>query len=313
MNPVSRPSVRGAFESVRGHVGTRFGMAGALWATVPVAIILMLAWWLGGAAGWRQGSATPLILDGLALVAVAILVASLLRIRRRWLDEARVAATMEEASGLARRRGARLTRALPFGPGRRFGRAGAPCEARVAGRLTFPASVLAGSLHRRSGRWMRLGAGALVVASVPVISAWVASPERSRRAWSGLAAPFGVMASPRYAPLVVRPGDVEVSRGSDVTIEVETMGRLEVTLHSRAPGDVPRADTRHVAGGVASFRFNAVETAFEYWASSPDGSTSERYRITPVDPLFVADLTLELTFPPTPAATRRSIGELHRR
>ena len=298
MTPAPRSSVRGVFEAVRGHVGTRFGMAGALWATVPVAIILTLAWWLAGAAGWRQGSAAPLILDGLAIVAVASLVASLLRIRRRWLAEARVAETMEEAAGLARgmvRGSLQLSRSVPPGVSAALARR---AEARVAGRLTSPASVLAGSLHRRSGRWMRLGAGALVLASVPVISAWVASPERSRQAWSGLAAPFGVMASPRYAPLVVRPGDIEISRGSDVTIEVETLGRLEVTLHSRAPGDVPRADTRQVAGAVASFQFNAVETAFEYWASAPDGNTSERYRVTPVDPLFVADLTLELTFPP---------------
>lgn len=298
MNPAPRQSVRGAFEAVRGHVGTRFGMAGALWATVPVAVTLMLAWWLGGATGWRQGSATPLVLDGITVAAVAVLIASLMRIRRRWLDEAGVAASMEEAAGLARgvvRGSLELSRSVPPGVSPALARR---AEARVARRLTPPASVLAGSLHRRSGRWMRLGAGAVVVASVPVISAWVASPERSRRAWSGLAAPFGVMASPRFAPLVVRPGDVEVSRGSDVAIEVEAMGRLEVTLHSRAPGDVPRADTREVGDGVASFRFNAIETAFEYWASAPDGSTSERYRVTPVDPLFVADLTLELTFPP---------------
>ena len=51
MSPAARPSVRGAFEAVRGHVGTRFGMAGVLWATVPVAVTLMLAWWLGGRRG----------------------------------------------------------------------------------------------------------------------------------------------------------------------------------------------------------------------------------------------------------------------
>ena len=298
MNPAPGRTVRGVFEAVRGHVGTRFGMAGALWATVPVAVTLVLAWWLGGAAGWRQGSATPLLLDGMALAAIATLVAAMVRIRRRWLEEARVAATMEDAAGLARgvvRGSLELSRSVPPGVSAALARR---AEARVAGRLTSPAAVLAGSLHRRSGRWMRLGAGALVLASVPVISAWVGSPERSRRAWAGLAAPFGVMASPRFAPLLVRPGDIEVARGSDVTIEVEAAGRLEVTLHSRAPGEVPRADTREAGDGVVPFRFNAVETAFEYWASSPDGSTSERYRVTPVDPLFVADLTLELTFPP---------------
>ena len=274
-------------------------MAGALWATVPVAVTLVVAWWLGGAAGWRQGSATPLLLDGMAVGAVAVLVASMLRVRRRWLDEAVVAATMEEASGLARgvvRGTLELSRSVPPNVSGALARR---AEARVAGRLAAPAPVLSGSLHRRSGRWMRLGAGALVVASVPVISAWVVSPERSRRAWSGLAAPFGVMASPRLAPLVVRPGDTEVARGSDVTIEVHAAGRLSVTLHSRAAGDVPRADTREIGDdGVALFRFNAVEAAFEYWASDPDGSVSERYRVTPVDPLFVADLILELVFPP---------------
>ena len=284
---------------MRGHVGTRFGMAGALWATVPVAVTLVVAWWLGGAGGWRQGSAAPLVLDGVAAGAVAVMIASILRARRRWLDEAIVAAAMEEAAGLARgavRGSLELSRSVPPNVSGALARR---AEARVAGRLASPAPVLAGSLHRRSGRWMRLGALALVLASVPVISAWVASPERSRRAWSGLAAPFGVMASPSFAPLVVRPGDTEVARGSDMTIEVQATGRLEVTLHSRAPGDVPRAATREVGGdGLASFRFNAVDAAFDYWASAPDGSVSERYRVTPVDPLFVADLILELTFPP---------------
>ncbi len=282
---------------MRGHVGARFGMAGVLWAAVPVAVALGAAWWLGGAAGWRQGSATPLVLDGIAIAAIAVLAAALLRVRRRWLDEAVIAAAMEEAAGLARgavRGSLELSRSVPPGASPALARR---AETRVARRLASPPAVLAGRLHRRSGRWMRLGAAALAAASVPAISAWVASPERSRLAWSGLAAPFGVMASPRYAPLVVRPGDVEVPRGSDVTVEVEAEGRRRVTLHSRAPGDVPRAAERTVDDGTASFRFEAVETPFEYWAST-DGSASARYRVTPVDPLFVADLTLELAFPP---------------
>lgn len=290
--------MRGVYEAVRGHVGARFGVAGALWATIPVAVTLMVAWWLGGAAGWRQGSFTPLVLDGLGGVAVAALVAVTLWVRRRWLDEARVSSTMEDAAGLARgvvRGSLELSRSLPAGVSAALARR---AEARVAGRLARPSAVLAGALHRRSGHWMRLGAGALLVASLPVISAWVVSPERSRRAWSGLAAPFSVMANPRFAPLEVRPGDIEVSRGSGVRIEVVAGGRLEVTLHSRAAGDVPRADTREVVAGTASFQVNGVEAAFEYWASAPDGSISERYTVTPVDPLFVADLTLELTFPP---------------
>lgn len=290
--------MRGAFEAVRGHVGARFGVAGALWGTVPVAVTLVFAWWLGGTGGWRQGSIVPLVLDGAGGVAVAALVVFTLWVRRRCLDEARVAATMEDAAGLAPglvRGSLQLSRSLPPGVSVALARR---AEARVARRLTTPPAVLAGSLHRRSGRWIRLGAGALVMASVPVISAWVSSPERSQRAWSGLATPFGVMTSPRFAPLVVRPGDIEVSRGSDVHIDVDAAGRLEVTLHSRAAGDVPRADSREVVDGTASFYVNSVEAAFEYWASTPDGSVSERYTVTPVDPLFVADLTLELTFPP---------------
>ena len=290
--------MRGAFEAVRGHVGTRFGVAGALWAIVPVAVILVVAWWLGGNGGWRQGSIAPLMLDGLGGAVIAGLVVLTFRVRRRWLDESRVAATMEDAAGLARgtvRGSLQLSRSLPPGVSPALARR---AEARVASRLTPPSAVLAGSLHRRSGRWIRLGAGALVLASVPVISAWVTSPERSRRAWSGLAAPFGVMANAGFTPLAVRPGNIEVSRGSDVRIEVDAGGRLEATLHSRAAGDVPRSDTREVTDGVASFHVIGVETTFEYWASTPDGSTSERYTVTPVDPLFVADLTLELTFPP---------------
>ena len=50
--------------------------------------------------------------------------------------------------------------------------------------------------------------------------------------------------------------------------------------------------------GAARFQFEAVGSTIEYAAATADGARSVRYRITPVDPLLVSDVTLELSFPP---------------
>ena len=298
MSAVDRRTVRGVFESVRGYLVRRVGLAAALWGTVPVAATLMLAWALSGGSGWSQGSWMPFALDLMVLVGAGALAWYWIRGRRHWLAESRVASTIEDSAGLARGvvlGSLELARSIPPGVSTALAQ---QAEGAVARRLTGSRAGLAGALHEQSGRWIRRGLGTLGVMGIAVVAAAVLTPERSRVAWAGLATPFKVMAQPYLPPLVVEPGSVEILRGESLLIEVEAPGRTEVTLHSRAAGDVPRSTTREALDTRASFAFPAVMVEFEYWATAPDGASSERYTVTPVDPLFLADLTVELTFPP---------------
>lgn len=298
MSAMDRRTVRSVYDSVRGYLVRRVGLAAALWVVVPVAVALVFAWVLSGGSGWRQGSWTPLVLDIMVLVGAGAMVWYWIRGRGRWLAEARVASTIEDSAGLARGvvlGSLELARSIPHGVSQALAH---QAEGSVARRLTGSRAGLAGALREESGRWIRRGMGTLAVMGIAVVAAAVLTPERSRVAWAGLATPFKVMAQPYLPPLVVEPGNVEILRGESLLIEVEAPGRTEITLHSRAAGDVPRSATRDAIDTRTSFAFPAVMVELEYWATAPDGASSERYTVTPVDPLFLADLTVELTFPP---------------
>ncbi|NIP79775.1 MAG: hypothetical protein GWM90_11365, partial [Gemmatimonadetes bacterium] len=58
----------------------------------------------------------------------------------------------------------------------------------------------------------------------------VLQPARTARVWAGVASPLATMVDPVLPPLVVTPGDVEVLRGTDVSVEVGAEGRAQVLL-----------------------------------------------------------------------------------
>ena len=291
-------SVAAAVARVRGHLARRVRLAAVLWAAAAVAGVLVLAWLVAGPEGWAQGTPAPLLLDALALGLAAAAAAAAWAAPRRWLGESRVARAMEEASGLdaGSVEGAlQLSRSLPPGVSASLAAYG---EGRVARRLDGPDARLAGGLGVAAGRWVRRGtAGLALLAPVAVLMA-VASPERATGAWRGLGSPLGLLTRPVLPPLEVTPGDVEVLRGRPLDVTVRAPGRSEVTFSWRAAGDVPGERTVATAGGGARFRFDEVSAEIVYRVSAPDGARSREFRITPVDPLLVSDLTLELTFPP---------------
>ncbi len=297
MTPLAEPrGVPAAVQGVRAHLRRRAALAAALGGGVGIGGVLALAWVLAGSGGWAQGTPAPLLLD-VALVAILSALAGWVGGDRHRLADARVARSMEASAGLAEGtvEGAlQLARAVPAGVS---GSLAALAERGVAARLDQPPARLAGALgadaHRRSRR-----AGALLAVAAPLVALLlVAAPARSMGAWAGLGRPLRLLARPTLPPLEVSPGDAEVLRGSPLTVTVRAPGRAEVTLHWQAAGDVARTRTMAAEDSEARFVFDAVNSSTEYAATTADGAESARYRLTPVDPLLISDVSIELAFP----------------
>ncbi|MEX0979800.1 MAG: hypothetical protein WDZ89_01825 [Gemmatimonadota bacterium] len=286
---------------VRRYIGRRALLATVLWMGAAAGSLLILAWLLAGPDGWSQGSRIPLLLDVGVVAIVAAAVGFLFRTRRRWLREGTVGASMESAAGLAAGSVVgtlELARAVPAGASVSLARAGERAVVRRLEERGGSPRALSGAMGARSDHWIRMGGRTLaVVVPLVALAGWLA-PQRAWVAWSGLAVPFHLLAAPTFPALVLQPGDVAVERGAPLDVAVEAAGRAEVTLHWQIAGDVPRSHPSAVEGGRADFSFGSVGAPLQYWATAPDGARTARYIVTPVDPLFLSDLTVELAFPP---------------
>lgn len=298
MSPAST-RLEGRVGSVADHLRRRLGLATGTWLLAGVALVLVAAWLLVGPDGWREGSDVPFVLDltALALASAALLVFR--RVSRIRLSEPRVASTMERAAGVRTgvlRGSLELQRSMPAG---------------VSGSLAQRAAIgvlrdlegrddreLAGGLGRTLTGWMRRGAWVAVSVGVvfAALAAW--APDRARAALDGLASPVSTMVDPVLPALVVAPGNVEVQRGTDVEVAVSAAARERVMLDHQAAGDVARVDSLTVDEGRASHTFRTVSATIEYSVRDLEGNETGTYRIVPVDPLFVSDMTLEVTYPP---------------
>ena len=283
---------------VRRHLSRGTAHAIALWVGSGVALLLAGAWLAVGPDGWRPGSNTPLLLDGLMALGVVGGVVAFRRGVRRWFDEVPLARAIERAAGMGPgivRGSLELLRGVPDGvSGSLADRAVARTATGLAGRA--PAE-LAGELGRGVALWTQRGMIAASLAAVALVALGVAGPDRAARAWAGVASPFATMADPVPAPIRVVPGDVEVMRGTDVRVEVDAQGRLAVELAWQAAGDVAYTQRLDLVGGRASYIFEAVTAATEYRVETEDGSGTQTFTITPIDPLFVSDLVIEVEYP----------------
>ncbi|MSR36322.1 MAG: hypothetical protein EXR95_06725 [Gemmatimonadetes bacterium] len=288
--------VPAAVARVRAHLARRaFATAGLLGAVAAVAV-LALAWWIAGPAGWAQGTATPLLLDA-ALVSIAAALWLWVRAARRGLADARLARAMETSAGLdagAVEGALQLARAVPNGVSRSLA---VLAERGVAARLDRPDRELSGPLGETAGRWTRRAVTLLALTAPVLVLLLAAAPARSMSAWSGLGRPLRLLARANLPPLEVSPGDAEVPRGAPFAVTVRAPGRTQVTIRWHAAGDVSRSQTITAEGDSARFEFAAVNGAIEYSAAALDGASSATYRLTPVDPLLVSDVTVELSFP----------------
>jgi len=280
------------------HLRRGAARAAVLWVGSGVALLLLAAWLAVGSEGWRQGSNTPVLLDGLMLLWTVVGVLGFRAGARRWFAEVPLARSIERAAGMSSgtvRGSLELMRELPEGVSGSLVEWGV---ARTAGGLAGrPAEDLAGDLGRTVALWTRRGMIAAAVAAVAVVTLGIAGPDRTARAWAGVASPFTTMVDPVPAPILVVPGDVEVMRGTDVRVEVDAQGRLSVDLAWQAAGDVAHAEQLDLVGGRASYIFEAVSAATEYRVETEDGAGTRTFTIVPIDPLFVSDLVVEVEYP----------------
>ncbi|MEX2466797.1 MAG: hypothetical protein WD995_07795 [Gemmatimonadota bacterium] len=286
-------------EAVRRHLRRRSAFAAGTWAATGLAIIWVVAWIFAGQDGWRSGSAVPAILD-LAIVLWFALGVYLFRwLIDDWLDEARLSRAMEGAASLREgevRGSLELVRQLPVGVSSSLVKRAAARA--VAGLQPYRDPELSGDLGRAVALWTRRGWGALLGATLVFVILTALAPERTARAWAGLSAPLAVLSGPDLPALGVNPGDVEVMRGTDVEIVIDAEGRRTVDLQWQAVGEVARTERLEVSGGRAVHVLRDVQASTDYSVRGDAGLTSASFRITPVDPLFVSDLTIGLDFPP---------------
>ena len=283
-----------ALRRVRGD-----GVLATALAVAAVVPGVMLVAWAWGPARWSVRGAGPLTLVLVGLGAAVVLAVALARRWVRSVDESAVAAAAERRRDLpegALRGVLELGRGLPPGVSDAlFRRSESEVAARLAGAT--PAE-LAGDLGERARR--RRGqvlAGALALVLITVVAGF-AAPERARGAWAPLLSPVSHLNGPSLPPVTVSPGDAEVPRGDWLDVAVAAPYRTGVTVRWRATGDVPRQRDLAVREGAAGLRIGPVESPIRYWVEAPDGFRTDTFRITPVDPLLLSGLVVDVTYPP---------------
>ena len=292
-----RPRVADIYTQVRRHLTRRVRGAAMLWTGVAAVAVLLVAWLLAGSEGWSQGTAAPLVLDLILIGVVGAMVWMDRRFRSRWLSEARLTGSMEEAAGLrwgTVRGSLEVARSLPSGVSRSLAER---AERDVVRDLDLPEEKLAGQVGEAAGLWTRRAVRGLVLTTPLLLLVALLSPGRSLAAWSGMGSPFDLLHEPALPELRVEPGDAEVLRGASLEVRVIAPGRQQATLEWQAAGDVVRSQTSAIEGDRVGFVLREVRAPVDYWVRTPDGARSDVYRVTPVDPLFVNDVTIRLTFP----------------
>lgn len=308
MSPPRDGSVQGVLSRIRGELERRTLAAAMAWAGAIVSTVLVVAWVIAGPDGWKAGTAMPLLLDLGAGAAVALVVAAFLA-RRLLSGERRIVRAMEEAAGVTPGGvlGAlELSRGLPEGVSESLAFHG---ERGVLQRLSTSGTDLSGTPGRTAAAWKRRGLRALAV-TVPLVGVLGAvSPQRALESWRGLVTPLELLAQPALPPLEIEPGTTELLRGSPLEIRIRAPGRSRVVLHWQAVGEVSQErELEPLPGDSSAFAHElpSVSAPLEYRVSAPDGARSPLFRVTPVDPLFVGQLRLEVTFP---AHTGRAVEE----
>ncbi len=297
MSPASQ-QLQDRVGEVRAWVARKAGGAMAVWVIGCLALLLVAAWVLAGSGGFVQGSDAPAVLDALA---VALVLAAWFGLRH-WLgrlSEAELASTIEQAAGIRRGlvRGAlELSRDTPDG-----------ISEALAGRAVFGVvrdmdgqseEELAGGLGYATRVWTRRGLGFAAAVAVTLAGLTVLSPARTGHVVRAVISPISTMRDPVLPPLVVQPGDIEVLRGTDVELEISAVGRFSVDVAWQAAGDIARSESVEVTESRARYTFRTVSATIEYHVLDAAGNESATYQIVPVDPLFVSDMVLSVSYPP---------------
>jgi hypothetical protein len=298
MSPSAR-DLGARVDAVRRYLRQRFALAAGTWAVAGLLAVGIVAWLSAGQDGWRTGSAVPVLLDVVIVLWLVVGAYAVHRFLDAWLDEARLSRTIESAASIKEgevRGSLELSREMPRGVSSSL--ADRAAERLVAGLRPHGDSALSGDLGRRVALWTRRGWGAVLATTLVFVTLTALAPTRTAHAWAGLASPLAVLNGPSLPALGVSPGDAEVMRGTDVEIIIDAQGRRTVDLMWQAVGDVARTERLDVADGRAAYVLPGISAPTEYSVRGDVGGASASFRITPVDPLFVSDLTIGLDFPP---------------
>lgn len=259
---------------------------------------LAVAWLAAGTTVWRRPGAGPVLVSLAA--GVGALVLALLGLRR-WVwavDDGRAAAFVEDALGLpaGRVRGVlELLGGVPAGTSAALHhRALQSLSTRMDGLTVADAAGPAGRQATvRLMRWA-VSAGLLALA---VLVMGLAVPERAEAGWGPLLRPLRQLQAPVLPALVVAPGDTAVARGADLMVRVRAVGRTTAMLRWRIAGDVPRQRHMALEADTARAVVGPVAAPLRYWLTTPDGAHSDTFQVRPLDPLFVASLSIDVTYP----------------
>ena len=285
-------------QTIRSYLRCRAGAALVLASVSIVGTVLGLAWVFAGPAGWTPGTAMPLVLLASGGLAAVVLTSWLQRHLRVWSRESSLASEVELAARLPEgsvRAQAELARSVPAGVSPSLAQAG---EGALIARLPDEVEGLAGVPGRELARLSRISAFGAVAAVTLLVALFVMAPGRARAAWAGLARPVALLRPEPLPPLELLPGDASLPRGEAPQVTVRAEGREQVTVHWQAIGEIQRDQATEVWQGVAETTLPALEVETRYWASSPDGAVSEVSTLVPSDPSLLADLTLDVRYPP---------------
>lgn len=280
--------------------GVRRDAWGAVVSVLAMVVLatLLVAWLLGTLEAWAAPSAAPLLA---VLAAAAAAAGAGVWGVRRWVrsaDERRVAAAAEARFGLdagSLQGLLELGRGLPEGVSAGLYRR---AESRLAQRLEgMRPDELGGDLGDGLRlRRRRATAGAVGLLGAALLLGFL-SPERSRAGWVPLLHPVEHLSPPPLPPLRVLPGDTAVTRGDGLEVAIQAPGRSSVVLHWKMEGDVARRRTLGMADDAVATRLSRIDAPLQYWVDAPDGASSDTFRVTPLDALLVADLTVDVRYP----------------
>ncbi len=298
MSPAER--ISRAVEGVRGYLARSLGLTVAAWCAVAALALLVLAPAFAGGEGWSAGSPGPLLMVATILAVVPAGVWYWRRLGRRWCAEHQVTRAMDGTAGLdegAVLGGLELSRFAP--PGTSPGLRELALE-QVGSRLSGAGDPrkLSGALGRQVGSGLRRGLMAFLAATGAVLVVLLSVPARTLGAWGGLLHPLAVLVEPVLPPISVEPGTVEVARGAVVEVTAHAPLRDSVVLRWDVTGQVTQTNALALVDGSGSVELPPVAAGTRYWIEAPDGARSEVHVLTPVDPLFIGTIAVEVTHPP---------------
>ncbi len=293
-------SSAGALRRLASLVAAALGVA-----TLGVAFVLATLTPIG--SGVRLPAVLLLVL-GLAALAIV-----LLRIRRKARAELSLDALTAEAERATGLRDGELRAAFELGPVKP-GESGELALAHrrrvsleVAGRAP---SDLFPSSNTRWRRGIVVGALAASAAIGLVVLSVLVRPVPTALAARLWAAPWRALAAVPVSELrVLAPASVP--RGEAAPLRISAQGRPTVMLFEHAAGEPPRSRDLDLdpVSGVVEVRSEPIRVRTRLWAEDLAGRASEVIEISPVDPLLLRDLALDLAYP---AYLRRPSERLER-